>query len=207
MKKEALIAPEGMSVNDEKMSEVFDILGTIPNPQMRESIFREKYLPFLKLDPIPKEDVELLLERMRAVTGNHRHTEKDLMGNLTNEWLKDVGSMYADVDVIDAEGIHVFTVPAFFDRIQTPVANSDAFARNAEHAALQAEVMPTEATRFIHNRMLPLVNKRVINVEYAERWNVIYRYYGLPLFKINGKDDSRSDAPSSDAVDGFDYDD
>lgn len=207
MVKETLVAPEGMQVNDPKISEAFEILGNIAKPVMSEQKFREKYLPFLKLEPIPQEHIDFLLEKMRAVTGRVKHTEKDLIGNLTNEWLTDVGSMYADVDIVDEKGEVIFTVPAFFDRAQTPIKDAGSFARNAEHAALQAEVMPTEATRFINKTMLPLVNGTITNVEYAEKWNKIYRYYDLPLFKINGSSESKSTTLADNVVDGFDYDD
>lgn len=207
MVRETIVKPEGMEVNDPKVSEAFEILGNISKPVMSEQKFREKYLPFLKLEPIPKEHIEYLLARMSAATGRAKHTEKDLIGNLTNEWLSDVGSMYADVDIVNERDEVIFTVPAFFDRAQTPIKDSDKFARNAEHAALQAEVMPTEATRYINKTMLPLVNSVITNVEYAEKWNKIYRYYDLPLFKINGTSETTAETTNSNVVDGFDYDD
>lgn len=167
--------------NDERMVSVFDTLLKPPVAKMQERVFVENFLPFLNPKGLPKEHVEQMLATMEARTGN-RHTEKDLIGNMMNQWLEYTGNPYIECEVYDQEGKHIFTVPALFQR-QDIIKETDAarLPELIENAYNQSRVLPMMGTNFINQHISPLFHHPTLTAEFIKQWNVIFERYGMEL--------------------------
>lgn len=186
------------NVLDDKMSKVFDTLLTPIRKRISYGVFQKKYLPFLSLEPIDKEVVSAMLTSMGSRTG-HIHTIEDLHGNLMNEWMEDVGSIFVETEVVDSEGNIVYVVPPFMDNREDLIDNAAELPQLVEQASNQAKVLPEMGVKFIRENILPLIHKPVTNIKHIEMWNVIYAHHNLPLFTINLDGDKIAPLPNGGA--------
>lgn len=183
------------NVLDERMSKVFDTLLTPVRKRISYGVFQKKYLPFLSLAPIDKEDISAMLKAMGSRTGQI-HTVDDLHGNLMNEWMEDVGSIFVETEVVDSEGNIVYIVPSFMDNSEELIDNAADLPQLVEQASNQAKVLPEMGVKFIRENILPMIHKPVTNIKHIEMWNVIYAHHNLPLFTIDLGGDKISPLPN-----------
>lgn len=185
------------NVLDERMSKAFDSLLAPVRKRISYGVFQKKYLPFLSLKPIEKEVIDRMLQAMSSRTGQP-HTTADLHGNLMNEWMEDVGSVFTETEVVDGDGNIVYIVPAFLDGADDIVTNAADLPQLVEQASNQARVLPEMGVKFIRENILPLIRKPVTNLKAIEMWNVIYAHHGLPLFTVKQDGETITPLPESD---------
>lgn len=168
--------------NDKEMLKVFEILNQPIRASMSESYFVNNFLPFLKRNPIPKEDVDQMLKRMEMQTGQV-HTESDLISNMIGHWIAKVGSVYYECEVFNDAGEIIYTVPPLCDDYEVfDQHTSERLASMLEFANNQADIIPAMGTNYLLNNVVNKVQPNTNSTKYIEAWNKIYSYYGLPLF-------------------------
>jgi hypothetical protein len=184
-------APE--NINDESMLRTFETLLQPKRAKMSLATFTKKFLPFLGVEPIPKQKVEAMLEAMSRRT-SARHVAEDLHTNLMNEWMNAVQSPFFEVEVFDADGQLVYIVPPILDNTTEISNKTESIPNLVEQAANQTKVYPRLGEQYINDHIIPLLNHVAMRPEYVNMWNKIYAYHGMPL--IRGKTES-SDQPDS----------
>lgn len=189
------------NVLDERMEKTFDSLLAPVRKRLSYGVFQKKYLPFLTLEPIRKEVVEEMLSAMSARTGQV-HTVADLHGNLLNEWMADVGSVFVETEVVDSEGNIVYVVPPFMDSSDDLVVDAAELPQLVEQASNQARVLPELGVKFIRENILPLIRKPVTNMRSIQMWNAIYAHHNLPLFTFERDGDKIAPLPTGEVAQG-----
>lgn len=189
------------SENDEAMHRTFDTLLKPVRKRMHVNTFTKKFLPFLGVEPIPKETVIRMLEAMGRRT-NVNHTVADLHINLMNEWMNDVGSPFVEVEVINQEGEILYVIPPILDN-NTEINNTKNSIPNlVEQASNQAKIFPRLGEEYINARIIPLLNQASMRPEYIEMWNKVYAYHQMPLIKttVEQTEPVVQDKPTTDAT-------
>ena len=191
--------------NDQKISDALATLCIPPRAIMHVEVFRVKFLPFFSLKGLPKEDIDKMLDLMSRRTGA-KHTEKDLIGNMINEWILEVKNPYLKVDVIDDNRKVLYTIPPIFDQTRDAVKQTDqSIVRLIEQVGHQARVHEKLGERYMHSAVLPLIDNPHYSLEYFEMWNKVFAANNLPLYDLSavGGKNETAETPTSDVSDGI----
>lgn len=198
-------------VNDIATQRMFDALLAPVKKRMKLNTFQTKFLPFLSSIPIPAEDIAVMIQTMERKTGQ-RCSVDDLHANLLNEWLDDLGQNigigYVEVDVVDADGTVVYTVPPLLDNSEDVLLDDINIAALTEQAINQSKVLPAQGIKFINTHILPFIRRPEIKSRYIDMWNKIYTYHGLPLITSDGTVGAPSQSTTESDIQSFeDYGD
>jgi hypothetical protein len=156
------LADEVVMIRDELSS-----VASSDRARLPERIFVGVFLPFFAADKDPAYPVN--------------------MGN----WINVATSPYKGVDVIDATGKVLFTVPPVFNReTVNPVSDETVPLAHVVKSAHQlANVHPKQGSAYLNQELTKraLVMKTATNVlNNVEVWNEIFKRYGRePLVKLN----------------------
>lgn len=161
-----------MLLHDEDFA-ALEALGKEENARIRETDFVKRLLPYL----IPPE--------VEAGKGQKR--------DLTI-WLEAAGHAQRLIDVIDAKGNVLFTVPPILSRSPTSVPSKETLPGNdlGEMAAIFDARISTEPAHVVQEWYYNTLVQRSYSPEqslvylYAQMWITIYRRYNIPLSRLFG---------------------
>lgn len=176
---------EELSYRDQKTREALVALTQPETNEMKEAVFRAKFLPFFKLEGIPKEDLDRLIASIPRALYSNRATEDTLRSIIMNQWMLEVKSPYLDTEVYDVEGKLVFVIPPIMVRQDSIITNPNLNVSDVVAMAInQDRVHPRLGDRVIDNYLTPFIGEPLKNIELIEMWNKVFDYYGTKQYDL-----------------------
>lgn len=163
-----------------------DIANSDPNARLEEFRFVQIFLPLF--DGTPAE-------------------ERPFPVDMSN-WSTVAGSVYRSVDVVDRQGVVLFTVPPMIDRVAVrPVNQKEGFGGVYDMAVMAQRLQytsPRHAKAFMDGQLSARASA-MFNPEnifkYLRTWNEIFKRYGRPpildLDELKTRANKPTDAPSN----------
>lgn len=150
-------------------SQIIDIAKQLvdgPKPRIDESIFIKNYLPLFSAN---------------IAKGSE---EKDFVP--ITAWLDVAASPFNEVEVVSGDQV-LFVVPPLAVDAKGLFKESESKKSIADvvvEASKRSEIMPKLGEMHLRQYLLNRLQEKTITLDIAERWNIIFKRYGLPVIPL-----------------------